>query len=114
MSTFYPKQGVSTCEIAGAVALAALYDLRDNLFTFPGFPQISVSEASNGQFTVTLSWTSKTGKSSSVAFELKEEVAFTAAKRFKNERTHDVNIFEPTQKALAKLEGDSSRASVIG
>lgn len=109
MSTFYQKQGISTCEIAGAVALAALHDLRVNLFAFPGFPQISVSEASKDQFTVTLSWTSETGKTGSVAFELNEKAAFAAAKRFKKEHTHDVNIFEPIQKALAELEGNIAR-----
>lgn len=109
MSTFYQKQGVSSCEIAGAVALAALHDLRVNLFTFSGFPQVSVSEASSDQFTITLSWTNKVGEISSVAFDLAEKVAFGAAKRFKKEQTHDVNIFEPVQKALAELEGKSAR-----
>jgi hypothetical protein len=109
MSTFYQKQGVSSCEIAGAVALAALHDLRVNLFTFSGFPQVSVSEAPNDQFTITLSWADREGKTSSVAFELAEKVAFSAAKRFKKEVTHDVNIFEPVQKALAELEGKSAR-----
>lgn len=104
MSTVYPKKNVSTCEIAGAVALAALHDLRVNLFTFSGFPQISVSESLNKQFTITLSWTNNAGKTSSVAFELEEKAAFEAAKRFKKEHTHDVNIFEPIQNALAKLE----------
>jgi len=109
MSTFYQKQGVSSCEIAGAVALAALHDLRVNLFTFAGFPQVSVSEAPNSKFTITLSLGNKTGKTSSVTFELGEKAAFAAAKRFKKELTHDVNIFEPVQNALAKLEGENGR-----
>jgi len=111
MSTYHQKQGVSSCEIAGAVAIAVLHDLRVNLFTFAGFPQVSVSpsEAPNDQFTITLSWTNKTGKTSTVAFELAEKVAFNAAKRFKKEHTHDVNIFEPVQKALAELECKNAR-----
>jgi len=109
MSTYYQKQGVSSCEIAGAVAFAVLHDLRVNLFTFAGFPQVSVSEAPNDQFTITLSWTNKTGKTSTVAFELAEKVAFKAAKRFKKEHTHNVNIFEPVQKALAELECKNAR-----
>lgn len=109
MSTFYPKQGVSSCEIAGAVALAALHDLRVNLFTFAGFPQISVSEAPNAMFTITLSWSSKTGKKSSVTFDLAEKVAFAAANRFKKEHTYDSNIFESIQNALVELERESAR-----
>lgn len=109
MSTFYQKQGVSSCEIAGAVALAALHDLRVNLFTFSGFPQISVSDLSNNQFTITLSWENRESKISSVAFEIDEKAAFSAAKRFKKEHTHDASIFEPIQNALAKLEGESAR-----
>jgi len=109
MSTIYSKEGVSSCEIAGAVALAALHDLRVNLFTFAGFPQVSVSEAQNSKFTITFLWNSKTDKTSSVTFELDEKVAFAAAKRFKKEHTHDVNIFEPVQNALAKLEGANGR-----
>lgn len=108
MSTFYQKQGVSTCEIAGAVALAALHDLRVNLFTFSGFPQISVSEPLNKQFTIMLSWINSEGKTSSVVFKLEEKAAFAAAKRFKKEHTHDVNIFEPIQNALATLEGENA------
>ena len=108
MSTFYPKQNVSTCEIAGAVALAALHDLRINLFTFSGFPQISVSESMNSQFTITLSWKNSAEKTSSVVFHLDEKAAFSAAKRFKNENTHDVAIFEPIQMALAKLECENA------
>lgn len=104
MSTIY-----SNCEIAGAVALAALHDLRVNLFTFTGFPQVSVSKAPNAKFSITLSWNSTTGKTSSVTFELDEKVAFAAAKRFKKEHTHDVNIFEPVQNALASLEGENAR-----
>ena len=64
MSTFYPKQGVSSCEIAGAVALAALHDFRVNLFTLAGFPQVAVSEVKNAKFTITLSWSSNAGKTS--------------------------------------------------
>jgi hypothetical protein len=109
MSTFYQKQGVSSCEIAGAVALAALHDLRVNLFTFAGFPQVSVSEAPNAKFAITLSWNTQAGKTSSTTFELDEKAAFAAAKRFKKEHTHDVNIFEPVQNALAELEGDNGR-----
>lgn len=113
MSTFYPKQGVSSCEIAGAVALAALYDLRKNLFTFSGFPQISVSETQNSQFDITLSWSNKAGKTSSVTFELDEKTAFAAAKQFKNEHTHDINIFKPVQDALSNLDGENGRASCV-
>ena len=109
MSTYYPKQGVSSCEIAGAVALAVLHDLRVHLFTFAGFPQVAVSEAQNAKFTITLSFNNKAGKASSVTFELDEKVAFAAAKRFKKELTHDVSIFEPVQNALAKLEGENGR-----
>lgn len=109
MSIFYTKYEVSSCEIAGAVALAALHDLRANLFTFSGFPQVSVSEASDKNFNITLSFVSMNGKVSSISFQIEHAEAFAAAKRFKKEPTHYTAIFEPVQKALAELEAAVSR-----
>jgi hypothetical protein len=104
MSTYYLKQDISTCEIAGAITLAALHDLRVNLFTFGGFPQVSVFEASTDKFKIVLSWVSNEGITNSVDFELSEKAAFSAAKRFRKKNTHEQAIFEPIQKALAELE----------
>lgn len=41
-SIYYSTKQVSTCEIAGAIALCALHDLRVNLFRFDGFLHIVV------------------------------------------------------------------------
>lgn len=108
MSAYYQKQGISSCEIAGAVALAALHDLHVNLFTFAGFPQISVSEAPNKKFNVAISWRNQEGKISTVNFELEDKVAFVAAKRFKEEFTYDLNIFKSVQNALVTLESGNA------
>ncbi len=108
MSKYYQKQGISSCEIAGAVALAALHDLHVNLFTFSGFPQISVSEAPNEKFDIAISWKSQEGKISTVNFELEEKVAFVAAKHFKEKFTYDLNIFKSVQNALVTLERNNA------
>lgn len=104
------KQVISRCEIAGAVAAAALYDLRVNLFTFPGFPQIRVIEASDSEFTVFLSWAERDGKSNEIAFQISRKDAFAAAKKFKQSSAHDDALFESVQKALAELEGKAGQA----
>ena len=54
--TYYSDLGFSDSQVAGAVAEAALHDLRVNLITFPGFPQIEVSGDPSGFFTVVLRW----------------------------------------------------------
>ncbi|PHM17209.1 MAG: hypothetical protein CJD30_07380, partial [Sulfuricurvum sp. PD_MW2] len=65
---YFPKEKISSCEIAGAIALSALHDLRINLFRFEGFPQISVFEASDNRFKIFLLWTNNRGKINSVEF----------------------------------------------
>ena len=52
--TYFPKEGFSSCEIAGAVAEAAIHDLRVNLFTFNGFPQIHVADPKEDIFKISL------------------------------------------------------------
>jgi hypothetical protein len=102
--TYYTKQGITSCQIAGAVTEAALHDLRVNLFTFSGFPQVFVSELADNVFTISLSW-----KESSETFELTMAEAVAAVKKFKSKSGHDVNIFERVQKSLASLEAKVSR-----
>ena len=102
-STFYTAKKISTCEIAGAVALCAIHDLRVNLFRFGGFPQILV-ESINGQFRVTIIVTDESVREES--FTLSEDLAFAAAKRFQSKvNGYDENIFELVQDALAKVVG---------
>ena len=52
--TYYTSDKFSSSEVAGAVAEAALHDLRVNLFTFSGFPQIHVAEPVEDIFKITL------------------------------------------------------------
>jgi hypothetical protein len=40
--TYYSDLGFSDCQVAGAVAEAALHELHVNHFGFPGFPQIDI------------------------------------------------------------------------
>jgi hypothetical protein len=100
--TFYESLGVSGCEVAGAVALCAIHDLRVNLFSFSGFPQISVSDLKNGVFKVTLSVGAHSEHS--YEFSLSKEEAATAAKKFKVGNEHDKKLFEVVQKGLAAVE----------
>lgn len=62
--TYFPELGLSSAQVAGAVAEAAVHDLRVNNFTFSGFPQIDVSGDPGGSFTVVLRW----NKASSTQF----------------------------------------------
>jgi hypothetical protein len=102
-STFYQSKKVSTCEIAGAVALCAVHDLRVNLFRFSGFPQIVVQDNLEG-FQVTVSISDEPPREAS--FMLSKDEAFKAAKRFQSKATeYDDTIFDRVQDALAKVVG---------
>lgn len=102
-STYYQSRNVATCEIAGAVALCAVEDLRVNFFRFGGFPQIIVEAATEG-FKVTISATDEPVREAS--FMLAEEEAFKAATRFKKKASsYDADIFDRVQDALAKVVG---------
>jgi hypothetical protein len=94
---------ISTNEIAGAIAMEALHDLRVNNFMFPGFPSIEVSDLSEGKFIVTISSGSK--NKHNVSFSLTKKEGVTAAKNFKKEKRTGNDIFETVQKSLAELEG---------
>jgi hypothetical protein len=103
--TYYPDLGFSDCQVAGAVAEAAIHDLRVNLFTFPGFPQIDISGKLDGSFTVVLHWY----KVSSVKFQLSQAEAQAAVKKFTSGAGYDPVIFDKAQKAVLDLEGKASR-----
>jgi hypothetical protein len=103
--TFFIKDNFSSCEVAGAVAEAAIYDLRVNLFSFNGFPQIHVANPVDDVFNITLSWNDS--KNSSVSIALTRKEAKSAAKQFKSGKGYDKSIFERVQTALGKLEGES-------
>lgn len=102
-SKHFSKERVSTCEIAGAVALCAIHDLRVNLFRFGGFPQITIEQVEAG-VNVRIS---VEGKSPSEAsFILNREEAIAAAKAFQRSQSgHDSAIFDRVQKALAFVVG---------
>jgi hypothetical protein len=105
LMTYYPDLELSSCQVAGAVAEAALHDLRVNLFTFPGFPQIEVSGDPGGFFTVVLRW----NKASSAQFQLSQAEAESAVKKFTSGAGYDPVIFDKVQKAVLDLEGKASR-----
>lgn len=103
---FYPNLGFSSCELAGAVAEAAVHDLRMNLFSFSGFPQIDVSWDAEGVFSVALSWNGE----ANVQFQLSKAEAKAAVKKFKDKSGFDRAIFDRVQEALAQLEWRASEA----
>lgn len=101
--SFYTKDNISSCEIAGAVAEAALHDLRVNLFSFSGFPQIHVDFLVDDKFKITLSWNDKTDSSTSILLDRNEAKA--AVIKFRKKTGYDKLIFERVQSALSQLEG---------
>ena len=103
--TYYTALGFSDSQVAGAVAEAALHDLRVNNFGFSGFPQIEVSGDPGGFFTVVLRW----HKASSTQFQLSEAEARAAVKKFRSRAGYDPALFDRVQRAVAELEGKASR-----
>lgn len=102
-SKHFSKERVSTCEIAGAVALCAIRDLRVNLFRFGGFPQIRVSEV-EAAFNVRISVDGEPPAEAS--FLLSRTEAIAAAKAFqRGKNEHDPAIFDRVQEALARVVG---------
>jgi hypothetical protein len=107
--TYYPDFGFSSCQVAGAVADAAIHDLRINHFSFPGFPQIEVTGAPDDSFTVVLRWK----QTASTQFQLSEAEVKSAVKKFMAGTGHDPAIFNKVQDALAELERKASRFPTI-
>ena len=107
--TYYNDLGFSDSQVAGAVAEAALHDLRVNNFTFSGVPQIDVSGDPGGSFTVMLRW----NKASSTQFQLSEAEAKAAVKKFTSGAGYDPAIFNRVQDAVAELEGKASQYRAV-
>lgn len=102
-SNHFSKERVSNCEVAGAVALCAIHDLRVNLFRFGGFPQITVSQVEAG-FNVKISVEGELP--SEASFMLSREEGMAAAKAFQqNQSGHDPAIFDRVQEVLARVVG---------
>lgn len=89
--------------VAGAVAEAAIEDLRANLFSYSGFPQITVSCHSKDVFDITLSW-----ETHQTQFQLTDIEAKAAVQKFKSGTGYERSIFDKVQKALAALEAKVS------
>jgi len=90
--------------VAGALAEAAIEDLRVNLFSYAGFPQIQVSCLPKDVFEITLSW-----KTCQTQFQLTDAEAKAAAKTFRSGTGFERSIFDKVQAALAALDGKVQR-----
>lgn len=87
------------CYLAGAVAQAAMEDLRVNLFTYTGFPAVEITSGPRNTFDVKLTY-----QACYVEFSLAQPEATTAAKGFKSGAAYDPAIFDQVQNALASLD----------
>jgi hypothetical protein len=96
---YHSDRSFSHCEVAGAVAEAAIHDLRVNLFSFSGFPQIHVSRHLEDMLNVALRW-----KTYEAQFQLSNAEAKVAVQKFKSGTGFELSIFDKVQKALATLE----------
>ncbi|WP_028840209.1 hypothetical protein [Thermomonas fusca] len=96
----------SPAVLAGAIAEAALHDLQVNNFTFPGFPQITITITSPEVIAVTLTWLEL---QNSVSFDLTTLEAKEAVKKFDGKKGYDRAIFPKVQDALVRLEGVVSK-----
>jgi hypothetical protein len=107
--TYYSQYEFSTADLAGAVAEAALEDLRVNGYGFDGFPQIVVTaDASRTVFVVKISW--NVHAICEMEFDISLIEAKAAVKTFKSQSGYDKSIFARVQTALAALEGKASDA----
>lgn len=77
------------CYLVGAIAEAVIVDLRENLFSYAGFPQISIASHGEGTYHIGLIW-----NTSQVDFELTDAEAEDAALRFKSGKMHARLLFE--------------------
>lgn len=97
------QKQVAQCDIAGAVALAVLEDVRINSVKFPGIPEIHVAERNSSKFEISL----RLRTESEVlieTFELDWQEAITAAQEFQNSPQAQEALMERVQAAIAALE----------
>ena len=102
--TFYVNLGISSNEIAGAVAAAAICDLHTNNFSFSGFPSVYVEDLHDDAFVVHLrhGWSNQ----HTVSFSIKKEQGVAAAKNFQRNKLDPHDELVPiVQSAIWKLEG---------
>ncbi|MCX7107152.1 MAG: hypothetical protein NTV66_06195 [Methylococcales bacterium] len=106
--TFYTILNITSNQIAGAIAIEALQDMRVNNYTFHGFPSIRVSELHNDIFTVYLSC----GKYNEfqVDLTLTKNKAITVAKMFEQNKRVGGDFFNKIQESLIKLEFNSTKS----
>ena len=100
---FYSNLGISTNDIAGAVALEAIHDMQVNNFAFSGFPSIWAEPFTDGTTTVFI--TERSNPDISVSFQLGQEDAVAAGKHFQKGERFGGDLFDTVQKKLAELEG---------
>jgi len=100
---FYAQERVSTCDIAGAVARAALEDIRINSFACPGLPEIRVFEASKTKFEITLRLRADSDTLIE-AFAMGRQEALSAARGFLDDTLTPECLLAHVQEALASLE----------
>lgn len=99
---YYSTMKISTNEIAGAIAMEILHDLRLNHLSFEGFPSIDVSDLDKDEFTTTISC--GLNKEHKVSFVLSKENGVSVENNFKNEKRTGDYLFKIVQKSLANLE----------
>ena len=102
--TYRNEFGSSCSQVAGAVAEAALHDLRGNFLSLSGFPQIDVSDAPGDAFTVVLRW----NKISSTPVHLSKAEARAAVKKFRSRTGYNDAFLDMARRALIELEGKAS------
>ncbi len=100
--TFYPELGVSDNDVAGAVVLEAIHDMKVNNFAFSGFPAIWAQPLQGGVSTIFISERSNSDKC--VSFQIPEKEAIAAARSFQKGERVGGKLFEAVQAKLAELE----------
>lgn len=100
---FYAQEGVSSCDIAGAIARAALEDIRINSFACPGLPEIRVRELGKTKFEISL-WLRTDHETLTEEFVLGRQEALAAARGFLDDTLTPEPLLASVQEAMASLE----------
>jgi hypothetical protein len=101
--------GVSSGDMAAAIAEAVIHDIRVNGLGIQGFPQITVAHPSKEAFAIRLTFDTYSSDLTITADEAKRAVA-----TLKAGRGHDEAIFRRVQDAAVELEAAHMRAVQAG
>lgn len=99
MSTYYSKDGFSTNDVSGAIAVAVVQDLHVNGHAFRGFPSVSI-QGTDGGFEISLGLDGLSTPTVNLTFAEGKKLA----KDFQKKREIEREWMKKVQGMLVELE----------